>query len=124
MTNDKGYPVPMPIDYVVARAAGDLPDISIDANGGLVELINSLDFETAASHALDVVATSLDGSSAAATFVVNVNDAGAKAAHSSMVVVVLRIWLPLNTKRIIFPRWHRLPPNHHVFFFCLTQAYH
>ncbi len=60
------------VTYSLSDDAGGL--FAIDANTGIVTVAGALDAETAASHNVEVTATSTDGSTSAETFTVNVSD--------------------------------------------------
>ncbi|NRA61879.1 MAG: cadherin repeat domain-containing protein, partial [Psychrobium sp.] len=64
-----------PNDIVTYRLDDNANGIfTIDATTGVVSLASNLDYETATAHNIIVKATSSDGSTAAATFVINVGD--------------------------------------------------
>ncbi|NRA62196.1 MAG: cadherin repeat domain-containing protein, partial [Psychrobium sp.] len=64
-----------PSDSVTYTLSNDADGLfTIDSNSGVITLANPLDYETATSHDISVVATSSDGSSTSETFTVNVGD--------------------------------------------------
>ena len=60
------------VTYSLSDDAGGL--FAIDTNTGVVTVANPLDYETATSHSITVVATSSDSSTSNATFTINVTD--------------------------------------------------
>ncbi|MGB0835888.1 MAG: cadherin domain-containing protein, partial [Psychrobium sp.] len=60
------------VTYSLALASQTL--FAIDETSGVITLIGNLDYETAQSHAIEVIATSADGSTSQETFVINVGD--------------------------------------------------
>ncbi len=60
------------VTYSLSSNPGGL--FAIDANTGVVTLTGALDAESAQSHAIEVTATSSDGSTSAQTFTIAVND--------------------------------------------------
>ncbi|NRA62810.1 MAG: cadherin repeat domain-containing protein, partial [Psychrobium sp.] len=60
------------VSYSLSEDAGGL--FSIDSNSGVVSLANSLDYETAQLHTINVVAASSDGSSSSEEFTIAVGD--------------------------------------------------
>ena len=62
------------VSYTLSPADVTAGLFTIDGTTGVVTLIGSLDFETLASHTLNVIATSTDGSRSNQNFVINVGD--------------------------------------------------
>ena len=60
------------VTYSLTDDAGGL--FAIDANTGVVTLLGALDYETSASHVIQVLATSSDGSTSNSNFTINVQD--------------------------------------------------
>ncbi len=60
------------VTYSLSDDAGGL--FSIDANTGVITVANALDYETATSHSVTVVAASSDTSTSNATFTINITD--------------------------------------------------
>ena len=60
------------VTYSLSNDAGGL--FTIDANTGVITVANALDYETATSHSITVLATSSDGSTSSAAFTITVTD--------------------------------------------------
>ena len=60
------------VTYSLSDDAGGL--FTIDANTGVITVANALDYETATSHSVTVLATSSDTSTSSQAFTINVTD--------------------------------------------------
>ena len=60
------------VTYALSDNAGGL--FAIDTNTGIVTVANALDYETATSHSITVLATSTDGTTASQAFTITVTD--------------------------------------------------
>ena len=60
------------ISYTLSNDAGGL--FAIDSQTGVVSLAGQLDYETSTSHMITVLASSTDGSTSTAEFIVNVSE--------------------------------------------------
>ncbi|MCG7529751.1 cadherin domain-containing protein, partial [Psychrobium sp. MM17-31] len=63
------------VTYALSQADIDAGLFTIDSESGIVTIAGNLDFETAASHTVTVIATSTDGSTSSDSFTINVTDA-------------------------------------------------
>ena len=60
------------VTYSLSDDAGGL--FTIDSNTGVITVANALDYETATSHSVTVLATSSDTSTSSQAFTINVTD--------------------------------------------------